>query len=296
MTLVTANQPSANYHQGMAAHVGTLQNSRLKTMVVPREHGAWGMMLVPLATGAVVAFRTGMNGAALTLFILAAMSLFWLRTPVEAWLGTSAIKAQTMQERAFVLRMIAGVALLAAASVAMLLWNGRNRGLLLIGAVAAIAFALQAAVKKLGRKGRMPAQVIGAIGLTSTAAGAYYVATGKLDKAALALWLANWLFAGDQIHFVQVRIHSSRAVTMDEKLRPGLPFFAGQVALIGIVLAACRFGIFPTTIALAFVPVLFRGTLWFVRGRQPLDVHKLGYSELRQALIFGVLLCAAFLV
>ena len=131
MTLVTANQPSANYHQGMAAHVGTLQNSRLKTMVIPREHGAWGMMLVPLATGAVVALRTGINGGALTLFILAAMSLFWLRTPVEAWLGTSAIKAQTGQERAFVLRMIAGVAFLAAASVAMLLWNGRNRGLLI---------------------------------------------------------------------------------------------------------------------------------------------------------------------
>jgi YwiC-like protein len=296
MTLVTANQPSANYHQGMAAHVGTLQNSRLKTMVIPREHGAWGMMLVPLATGGVVAIRTGINGGALTLFILAAMSLFWLRTPVEAWLGTSAIKAQTKQEREFVLRMIGGVAFLATASVAMLLWNGRNRGLLLIGAIAALAFTLQAVVEKLGRKGRMLAQVIGAIGLTSTAAGAYYVASGKLDQVALALWLANWLFAGNQIHFVQVRIHSSRAATLNEKLRQGLPFFAGQVVLIGVVLAACRFGIFPTTIALAFVPVLFRGTLWFVRGHQPLDVHKLGYSELRQALIFGALLCAAFLV
>ena len=296
MTLVTANQAGANYHQDMAAHVSTLQNSRLKTMVIPREHGAWGMMLVPLATGAVVALRTGINGGALTLFILAAMSLFWLRTPVEAWLGTSAIKAQTKQERAFVLRTIAGIAFLAAASITMLMWNGRNRGLLIIGAGAALAFAIQAIVKKLGRSGRMPAQVIGAIGLTATAAGAYYVASGKLDQVALALWLANWLFAGDQIHFVQVRIHASRAVSMNEKLRQGLPFFAGQVALIGIVLAACRFAIFPTTIALAFVPVLFRGTLWFVRGRQPLDVHKLGYSELRQALIFGALLCAAFLV
>ena len=86
----------------MAAHVSTLQNSRLKTMVIPREHGAWGMMLVPLATGAIVALRSSINGGALTLFIVAAMSLFWLRTPVEAWLGTSAIKAQTQPERAFV--------------------------------------------------------------------------------------------------------------------------------------------------------------------------------------------------
>src|SRR5271157_3721271 len=279
----------------MAAHVSTVYNSRLKTMVIPREHGAWGMMLVPLATGAVVALRAGINGGALTLFILAAMSLFWLCTPVEAWLGTSAIKAQE-HERAFVLRMIAGTALLAAASIASLLWNGRNRGLLLIGAIAGLAFAVQAGVKKLGRKRRMSAQVIGAVGLTSTAAGAYYVATGKLDHVALALWLANWLFAGDQIHFVQLRIRSSRAANTNEKLQQGLPFFAGQVALIGAILAACRFGLFPAPVALAFVPVLFRGTLWFVRGRQPLDVHKLGFSELAQALVFGALLSAAFLV
>ena len=265
-------------------------------MVVPREHGAWGMMLVPLATGAIVALRSGVNAAALTLFIIAAMALFWLRTPVEVWLGTSAIKAQTRSERAFVLRAILGIAGLAMACIATLLWNGRNRNLLLIGGIAALAFAVQAGVKKLGRKGRMPAQVIGAVGLTSTAAGAYYVATGKLDITALALWLANWLFAGNQIHFVQVRIRSSRAAAMAEKLQQGSAFFFGQVVLIGTVLAACRAGLFPTAAALAFVPVLLRGTLWFVRGRQPLDVHKLGYSELSQALIFGALLCAAFLV
>lgn len=254
------------------------------------------MMLVPLATGAIVALPSGINAGALALFIVAAMSLFWLRTPIEAWLGTSAIKAQTPQERAFVLRAIVGIGLLATVTVAALLWNGRNAGLLFIAAVAALAFAVPAAVKKLGRMGRMPAQVIGAVGLTSTAAGAYYVASGKLDTIALALWLANWLFAGNQIHFVQVRIRSSRAATMDQKLQQGLLFFAGQVVLIGAILAACRFRLFPTAIALAFVPVLLRGTLWFIRGRQPLDVHKLGFSELAQALLFGALLSVAFLV
>src|SRR5271166_2305671 len=278
----------------MAAHITTANGPRLKAMVVPREHGAWGMMLVPLATGAIVALRSGVNGGSLTLFIVAAMSLFWLRTPVEAWLGTSAIKAQTQAERAFALRVILGIALLAAACIAALLWNGHNRGLLLIGGVAALAFAVQAGVKRLGRKGRMPAQIIGAVGLTSTAAGAYYVAAGKLDLTAIALWLANWLFAGNQIHYVQVRIRSSRAATMDEKLQQGFAFLAGQVLVIGVILTACRLRVFPAPVAFAFVPALFRGSLWFVRGRQALDVHKLGYSELRQALIFGALLGAAY--
>lgn len=265
-------------------------------MVVPREHGAWGMLLVPLATGAIVAARYSVHASGLGLFVCAALSLFWLRTPVESWLGTSAIKAHTSGERAFVLRTILGIGLVAAVSIALLLWNGSNRGLLLIGMIAAVAFAVQAAVKRLGRRGRMPAQVIGAIGLTSTAAGAYYVATGQLDKTAFTLWFANWLFAGDQIHFVQLRIHASRAETLQQRLRPGLPFLFAQIVFLGTILASCWVGLFPPTALLAFLPVLLRGTLWFVRKRQPLDVHKLGFTELAHALIFGALLCAAFLM
>jgi hypothetical protein len=262
-------------------------------MVVPREHGAWGMLLVPLATGAIVGLRGGSNVGSLVVFLIAAMSLFWLRTPVESWLGTSAIKAHTKHERRVVLCTIAGIATLAIASVGALLRHG-NRQLLLIGAIAGLAFAMQAGVKKLGCKGRMPAQVIGAIGLSSSAAGAYYVATGRLDRIAIALWLANWLFAGDQIHFVQLRIHSSRADGFEEKIQQGLPFLLAQIALISTVLVACRVGFFPAAAAVAFLPVLLRGTLWFVRRRRLLDVHELGFSELGQAILFGTLLCAAF--
>ncbi len=280
----------------MAAHTSTIQNSRLKTLVVPREHGAWGMLLVPLVTGAAVAANTGINGSALAWFTVAAMSLFWLRTPVESWLGTSAIKAQNAGERGYVLRRIAALGALSIVSVGALLWNGRHRDLIAIGLVAAAAFGAQAVVKRFGRIGRMPAQVIGAIGLSSTAAGAYYVATGCLDRAAVALWLANWLFAANQIHFVQLRIRSSRAAGFEQKLKQGFPFLFAQIVLLGAILAGRRVGFFPAFIAIAFLPVLFRGTSWFVRRPQPLDLHKLGLSELSQALIFGALLCAVFLL
>jgi hypothetical protein len=265
-------------------------------MVIPREHGAWGMLLVPLATGGVVAAGSGVNLGALVLFVVAALSLFWLRTPVEAWLGTSAIKAQSPRERSAVRTVAIAIAGASAATVAALFFFGYSRGLLMIGVVAAVAFTVQAAVKKLGRSGRMPAQVIGAVGLTSTAAGAYYVASGRLDHIAFALWLANWLFAGNQVHFVQVRIHSSRAGAVNEKLRQGYAFFAGQLVLLGVVIVLCHIHVFPRAVVVAFIPALLRGSLWFLRGPQPLDVHKLGFSELAHALIFGALLCAAYLI
>lgn len=265
-------------------------------MIIPREHGAWGMLLVPLLTGAVVAAGSGAGITALALFLVAALSLFWLRTPVEAWLRTSAIKAHSPHERSVVVKVLLAIAAVSAVALTALFVTGYVRGLLVVGALDALAFATQAAVKKMGRRARMPAQVIGAIGLTSTAAGAYYVATGRLDRVACALWLANWLFAGDQVHFVQLRIHSSRAATARDKLRQGYVFVAGQVVLLGLVIVLSRLSVFPRFTVFAFVPVLMRGTLWFLRGRQPLDVHKLGFAELTQALIFGALLCVAFLM
>jgi hypothetical protein len=75
-----------------------------------------------------------------------------------------------------------------------------------------------------------------------------------------------------------------------------MPFLVSQIVLIGTVLAACRFGLFPAAALVAFLPVLLRGTLWFARKRQPLDVHRLGFTELGHSLLFGTLLCAAFLL
>lgn len=265
-------------------------------MLIPREHGAWGMLLVPLATGAVVASRSGFHAGPLVLFVVATLALFWLRTPVEAWLGLSPIKAQTKEERGLVTRLIVLLCGIAMASLSMLFSAGYGRGLVAIGMVAALAFGVQEAVKKLGRSGRMPAQIIGAVGLTSTAAGAYYVASGAIDKTAVLLWFANWLFAADQIHFVQTRIRGSRLDSIHEKFERGRWFVYAQAALMIALAAATFYGLLPMWTLTAFLPALVRGAAWFVRPTQPLDVHKLGFSELAQALIFGALLSVAFLV
>jgi hypothetical protein len=280
----------------MATLTMSAQQARKRTMLIPREHGAWGMLLVPLATGVIVASRSSFHAGPLVLFIVATLALFWLRTPVEAWLGLSPIKAQTKDERASVLRLIVMLCVIALASLSLLFATGYARGLVIIGVVAALAFGAQEMVKKLGRSGRMPAQIIGAIGLTSTAAGAYYVASGALDRTAVLLWIANWLFAADQIHFVQTRIRGSKLTSSTEKFARGKWFVYAQVVLIVALAAASAYRLIPLWTLIAFVPALIRGAAWFVRPTKPLDVHKLGFSELTQALIFGALLAIAFLV
>ena len=280
----------------MATLTMSPQQVRRRTMLIPREHGAWGMLLVPLATGAIVASRTRVHGGSLVLFVVATLALFWLRTPVEAWLGLSPIKAQTKEERTSVLWVIVLLCAIVLASLGALFASGYARGLIIIGIVAAVALGAQEIVKKLGRSGRMPAQIIGVIGLTSTAAGAYYVASGKLDKTALALWAVNWLFAADQIHFVQTRIRGARLNASREKFARGSWLVAAQLALIALLAGASAYRIIPVWTLIAFFPALARGFAWFLRPTQPLDVHQLGFSELRQAIVFGVLLSVAFLM
>lgn len=272
----------------------TPQRERRRALVVPREHGAWGMLLVPLATGAAVGWVTGGRVAPVLLLTPVVLALFWLRTPVESWLGTGALRVQTRQERRLVLQVIVPLAMIAAVALSALLWQGKNRELIWLGMIAGVAFVAQMFLKRMGRTKRLAAEVVGALALTSTAPAAYCVATGRLDVRAWALWLLNWLFAADQIHFVWLRIRGVRTAGLGEKFRLGWSFLTGQIALVGMLTVAYHFGWLPGLTWIAFAPILFRGLVWFAKSPQPVVIRRLGWTELAHALVFGVLLSASF--
>jgi hypothetical protein len=285
---------ASNGMSEMTGNIAIANRSRLRSMTVPREHGAWGMLLVPLAIGGAVGLRSTENLPALLSLALTAVTLFWLRTPVEALLGTTPIKARSAEERRYLVIVVAGLSVFALSCLLTIFWEGRNRALFPVGFVAAIAFGLQALVKRAGRNGRMPAQIIGSIGLTSTAAAGYCVANGGWAPIAIALWAANFAFAAGQVHYVQVRIHSSRATSRSELLGIGDFFLLGEALLCASVAGAWYFGLLPGLAALAFVPIVVRGFLLFARRPGPLNVHRLGWTELTNAVVFGALLCAAY--
>jgi YwiC-like protein len=270
------------------------QHERRHALIVPREHGAWGLLLVPMVTGAGLAFRESRNIVPFVLLLTSALALFWLRTLFESLLGTSAMRAQTKDERRRVLVAIAILAGVAALALGTLLWEGRNASLWWIGAAAGAAFAGQAVLKKLGRTTRMLSQIVGTIGLTASAPAAYYVITGKFNATAWTLWIVNLAFAGNQIHYVQLRLHTARVEGFRARLSRGWAFAAGQLLLTAALTVACVGGLLPQFASLAFAPLLFRGWFYFIEKPAPLVVRKLGWSELVQAAAFCVLLVCTF--
>lgn len=281
----------------MAQMAGTLENvsaERRHALVIPREHGAWGMLLVPLASGAAVGFLRGTNVASFALLLTVSLALFWLRTPAESLMGTSPMRAQTSAERWLAAKYVLLLATVALVAATLLFWGGRNLGLLVIAVVALAAFGLQVVARLISRKYRMTAQMIGAAGLSSSAAAAYYVVTGRFDATAAALWLANWIFAGDQIHYVQLTLRNSRVRGFIERLSRGLGFFFGQVMLFAAVFGACSVGLLPRLALFAFAPILLRGAWFFFKKPAPLALVRLGVSELLHSISFGLLLFVSF--
>jgi hypothetical protein len=197
----------------------------------------------------------------------------------------------------------------------MLLWAGQNPYLWLLGAGAGAAFVAQALLKLMWRRSprpsrdgeaerprstplahrlRMLSEIIGTVGLTASAPAAYYLATGKFGATAWMLWLANLIFAGNQIHYVQFRIHTARVAGLRDKLSLGWTFAAGQAAMaLALALASVR-GFLPWIALIAFAPILFRGFFYFFQKPGPLLVRRLGWSELAQAIVFCFLFITAF--
>jgi hypothetical protein len=273
----------------------TINRERLRTLLWPREHGAWGILLVPLVTGATVALLQGQAITPIIFFLLASLALFCSRTPVEALLGTSAQRAQTSPERRAALTAAGAYLSVAAASLLVLFWGGKNQALLLLGAASALSFGAQALLRKLGRSTRLASQIVGCIGLTSTSAGAYYVATGRLDSIAYMIWTANWLFAANQIHMVQLRIRAAKIAGFTNRVSHGWKFLLSEILTVALLVTFFHYQLLPKMSVIAFHPMLLRGAAWFFKKPRPLRVHRLGLMELGFAMIFGVMFIAGFL-
>lgn len=274
----------------------TAQKERQRALVVPREHGAWGMLLIPLVTGAALGLLHGGRWLPISLLTTAVLGLFWLRTPLESWLGTGVMRAQTPAEKSRVVKFVALLAIVVAGCTAALFRMGLTRQLLLFAVIASVAFGAQLVLKRWGRATRMFSEIVGASALTLTAAAAYSVSVGRLDAKAWGLWLVNWLFASDQVHFVWVRIRGTRADGLKQKLSIGWSFLAGQVALVAVLATALYFRWIFAAAVMAFLPILVRGCAWFARKPEPLAVRRLGWTEMAHAVVFGVLLVAGDLV
>ncbi len=265
-------------------------------LLVPREHGTWGLLLFPLISGAIVGYvaspKTSVKPA--LWFLLTALSAFLIYQPLESLLGLSLIKARSQRQQRIAILSVIALAVIATAGV-LELFNLRRGMVLGFGLMALGCFGVRLLLGT-SRPMRVPRQLIGAMGLSSAAVGAYYAASGRIDRTGILLWLASWLFAAGQIEYVHLRISTAQVRSQRQKVRSSLGVCFLHLLMIGASITAAFAGFAPFLLALAFAPSVIRVAVWLVKPWQPLGIHILGFSELLQGLLFNVLLIFAFII
>jgi YwiC-like protein len=93
---------TGNEVQQNKSHSMPPRKERRRALIVPREHGAWGMLPMPLATGAAVGRLGGGRLAPVPLLTIKVPALFWLRTPLESWLASTGTRMQSREQRQLV--------------------------------------------------------------------------------------------------------------------------------------------------------------------------------------------------
>lgn len=170
---------------------------------LPREHGAWGILLIPFATAIGVA---GIWNWPVTLLLASILCFYVART---SWLK---------HNYRWTVILLAGSA--ACGLPLLVVW--KFWWLIAFGAV-----AVPLAFRKTERNVVM--QLLAVAGLTLTAPAAWYVATGKLDYR---LWVLNALYFAGGVFYV--KMHIATAIARQPSGR--LPVMIYYGALIGVLM------------------------------------------------------------
>ena len=258
---------------------------------LPREHGAWAMFAVPVLVGIGAG---GVLNAPVILFALTAFGFFLLRYPLML-----AVKSRAADARAYALRwsaiygaftMMAGAALLLISQLWLLV------PIAALGCVSLAVYLWYAA-----RRAEMTTvgEWIGIAGLALGAPGAYLVATGVLDAAALELYLLNLLYFGGTVFYIKFKVREQpRLFKSDPSWMARL--WAGRVTLlyhamvIAVVALFAMLGMLPGLAAIAFVPMACKAIGGVLTQPARLNIRRLGFIELGLTVVFAVVVLVAY--
>ncbi|MFH1141524.1 MAG: YwiC-like family protein [Chloroflexota bacterium] len=254
-----------------------------RRLLVPREHGAWAMWLVPGVVGAALA---GGGYGLSALLVAAAFCIFWARYPLWLWARS--------RERAFptgaVPSTLAAGLIGAALGLALMVAYGRWL-LLAFGAAGALVMGAHLLLTSRGRGRSLAAEFLGIAGLCLTGPAAYYAATGALDAKALVAWLFPALFFGVSVFYVKLRVDGYARIKAKKPLTPLGESLAGYVALaLAVVGALAALGVASPWALLAYAPVVGQ-VAWPIRGLDtPPKLKRLGVMWAIHSTLFAVLL------
>ena len=253
---------------------------------LPREHGVWAWLLLPLVTGGAAA---GSVSAPLVLLAAGSLAAFCVRAPLEL-----ARRRPARRRASLVWASLYAVAALL--TLVPLLAYYQRWALLPLGAVG-VAVALPVlAFRDLRYRWRAQGELLVVAGLALLAPAAYHAATGDFDERAAAAWLPAALYGAGSVFYVRMLLEQRRVAASARGLGERRGAVGYLAVLWGVTGAAALLGTLPALVMVAFLPLTLKVALAVVRRTAVDDVRRTGIVEALHAALFAVLLTGAYAV
>ena len=246
---------------------------------LPREHGAWAMLYVPFAVGALVGWsaplRVMLTGLSVTFVFIARESLLiWWRARSRGQRNDQALRF-----------MVSYVALAGVFGVPLLLvyhlyW------FVGMGVVAAALLAINAwqAVRRIDRT--IGGEMMAIAGLTLTAPAAYYAAGGAFDTKAVWLWVLCASYFASSVFYVKLRVSTINPRLHKDRRETWYRCAFYHALLLGSLVTLALTGSLNVFAAAAFAPVLTRSLWYLARPVRQVNLRRVGWLEMVYSLVF----------
>ncbi len=251
---------------------------------VPKEHGAWGMVGLPLAAGLALGGRW--DAAAATTVVMVFFA-YVARAPLEAF-SRGRRDGETVG-------WLAADVLIACLCAALLLFAWQRTAWLAAVLVLCPALAVTLAFASRRHSRELLNELIGAVVLPVSGLVAHAVAVDRIDRLGLLLWLAFALYNAVTVPYIRTWVMTRRAEKNER--------FAAEAAAMrqaaawslaagtALVLALAASGVWTWLAAAAWLPGAVRIVRGLPRaGRVEVPIKTIGWMEMAHATVFAVLL------
>lgn len=262
-------------------------------IVIPKQHGAWSILIASFILGASLGGKFGIESI---LLLLAVLSIFLGRYTASGYFKLSVSDAARKN-------LLAGLALFLAIfllSAGLLVSIYRRWFLIPLGIV---SFAITASSLFLAKKGKdltFTGEITNILGLSLVAPAAEYTGRGIYSLRTFGLWLlCFFFFAGSvfRVRYLSRKCALMREGIFFERLKAALPSLIFHTAAFSITFGLARNNVLPSLTPLALAPVNLM-LLWSVsrRYKNPIAIRAIGYIEVFHTLVFLALAVTAYLI
>jgi len=245
------------------------------------------MLYVPLAVGALVAWRAPLR---LALLALSVTFLFIARESLLMWWRARSRGQQNDEALRFTLSYLA----LASVFGAPLLLVYHLYWFVAMGFAALALLAINARQALHNEARTIGSEMIAIAGLTLTAPAAYYAACGAFDLTALWLWILSAVYFASSVFYVKLRVSTINPRMAEARRQSWWRCALYHGFLLASLLALALTDSVNLFALAAFVPVLTRSFWHLARPVQRINLRRVGWLEMAYSMVFMIFTTLTF--